>query len=222
MSAFLFGSISTLADTSELQRQAFNAAFRQHGLDWHWDRDEYRAMLQDSGGAARIEQYANSKGQQVDAAAIHATKSSTFQQLLAGARLSPRDGVRQTLVGLRKNGTKVGLVTTTSAANVAALLEALSPDISSADFDVIVDLDQVDRPKPDPAAYSLAMSQLGESADHCLAVEDNRGGVEAAKAAGLACVAFPNANTAGHDFTAADTIVATLQLDELRHVSAAI
>jgi hypothetical protein len=34
MSAILFGSISTLADTSELQRRAFNEAFSAHGLDW--------------------------------------------------------------------------------------------------------------------------------------------------------------------------------------------
>ena len=36
MSAILFGSISTIADTSELQRQAFNQAFKAHGLDWDW------------------------------------------------------------------------------------------------------------------------------------------------------------------------------------------
>lgn len=33
MPAILLRSISTLADTSELQRQAFNQAFAQHGLD---------------------------------------------------------------------------------------------------------------------------------------------------------------------------------------------
>ena len=38
MSAILFGSISTLADTSELQRRAFNEAFEAHGLDWNWSR----------------------------------------------------------------------------------------------------------------------------------------------------------------------------------------
>jgi hypothetical protein len=36
----LFGSISTVADTSELQREAFNAAFAEHGLDWRWDPDD--------------------------------------------------------------------------------------------------------------------------------------------------------------------------------------
>ena len=40
MSAILFGSISTLADTSEMQRAAFNEAFRAHGLDWSWSREE--------------------------------------------------------------------------------------------------------------------------------------------------------------------------------------
>lgn len=41
LSALLFGSISTIADTSERQRHAFNEAFAEHGLDWQWDRDEY-------------------------------------------------------------------------------------------------------------------------------------------------------------------------------------
>jgi hypothetical protein len=41
MSAILFGSIGPIADTSELQRQAFNQAFQAHGLDWCWHREEY-------------------------------------------------------------------------------------------------------------------------------------------------------------------------------------
>ena len=38
MSAILFGSISTLSDTSEMQRDAFNAAFADAGLDWRGSR----------------------------------------------------------------------------------------------------------------------------------------------------------------------------------------
>lgn len=51
MTALLFGSIGTIADTSELQREAFNAAFLRHGLDWSWDRATYRALLTTAGGA---------------------------------------------------------------------------------------------------------------------------------------------------------------------------
>ena len=53
MPALLLGSISTVADTSERQRQAFNQAFEAHGLDWRWDQDQYRSMLSRSGGQAR-------------------------------------------------------------------------------------------------------------------------------------------------------------------------
>ena len=54
MQALIFGSIGTLEETSDLQRAAFNAAFRQHGLDWHRDRETYNGMLRASGGRDRI------------------------------------------------------------------------------------------------------------------------------------------------------------------------
>jgi hypothetical protein len=79
MSAIFFGSIGTIADTSELQRQAFNQAFALHNLDWNWSREEYRALLEQSGGAQRIEDYARSRGQLVDAKAVHRSKSEIFQ-----------------------------------------------------------------------------------------------------------------------------------------------
>ena len=70
----------------------------------------------------------------------------------------------------------------------------------------------MDRPKPDGAAYTFAVHQLAESPDACVAIEDNVGGVDAARAAGLTCLAFPNANTAGHDFAAA-----AARVDRLDH-----
>ena len=79
-------------------------------------------------------------------------------------------------------------------------------------FDLVVDVTDVDSPKPDPAAYRHALDVLGESPERCVAIEDNVGGTEAATAAGLRSVAFPNANTAGHDFPAATA--RTDRLDE--------
>jgi HAD superfamily hydrolase (TIGR01509 family) len=219
MPALLLGSISTVADTSELQRQAFNQAFEAHGLDWRWDQDQYRAMLSKSGGQARIADYAQSLGQTVDAKAIHETKSRIFQANLANAELAPRAGVLDTIKGVKDNGWKVGLVTTTSPGNVSALLGALSPHLAAGDFDLIVDASSVQQPKPDKAAYAFALEKLGEVAADCVAVEDNVGGVQAAAAAGVTCVAFPNENTAGDDFTAARRRVERLDAAELLAVS---
>lgn len=216
MPALLLGSISTIADTSELQRQAFNAAFAEHDLNWTWDREEYVGMLANSGGAARISAYAADRDQDVDAAAVHATKSRRFQENLATSDITPRPGVVDAVRAARDNGWKVALVTTTSRANIEALLAALDPSLSSDDFDVIVDRDDVDQPKPDPAAYSHALHRLGQDAADCVAVEDNVEGAAAATAAGVACVAFPNENTSGQDFSIAERRVESIDYDELR------
>lgn len=200
MTALLLGSLSTVADTSELQREAFNAAFAEHGLDWSWSREDYRRMLDANGGRDRVARYAAERGEEVDAAAVHATKSRLFQEALRRDGVAPRPGVVETVAAARADGRKVALVTTTSRANLDALDAGLGDALSLADLDLVLDADRVDAGKPDPAAYLLALEELGEQAGDCVAVEDNLGGVEAARAAGIAVVAFPNANTADHDF----------------------
>lgn len=213
MSAVLFGSISTLADTSELQRQAFNEAFAESGLDWEWSRDDYVAMLSSNGGAQRIQEYAQARGQDIDAAAVHTRKSEIFHRLLGDSTVTPRAGVTDTIAEAKRNHHKVGFVTTTSQANIDALLSALTPEITAETFDLIVDHESVSAAKPNAAAYEFALDQLGESADSVVAIEDNVGGVAAAVQAGIRCVAFPNENTTRvgqAEFTAAIQIVESL------------
>lgn len=221
MSAILFGSISTLADTSELQRRAFNEAFAVHGLDWQWSRDDYRSMLGSNGGAQRIADYAAQRGDDVDAAAVHATKSEIFQKLLNEEDIAARPGVAATIERAKERGHKVGLVTTTSSQNVASLLDALQTQIDVSAFDIVVDKSLVDDPKPSPASYLYALSELDVDAADAVAIEDNVGGVQAAVAAGIACVAFPNENTATGDFSAAAETVDTVDADRLAELAAA-
>ncbi len=215
MPTILFGSISTLADTSELQREAFNRAFDEHGLSWRWDRDDYRATLDSNGGEARIAAFAAERGEDVDAAAVHATKSAIFQESLAGSAIAPRAGVVETIAAAKADGARVGLVTTTSRANVTALLDALTPALGADAFDVVVDVSDVDEPKPDPAAYAYALDKLAVEATDAVAIEDNLGGVASADAAGLTVVAFPNENTQDHDFSTATEEIDRVDYDAL-------
>ena len=216
MPAILFGSIGTIADTSELQRDAFNRAFQMHGLQWNWDQDEYARLLERSGGADRVSAYAQTTGETVDAAAIHQTKSELFQQRLAKSDVAPRPGVVEAMREGKESGFQVALVTTTSKGNLSALLAAVAPDVEPSAFDLLVDASDVDRPKPDEAAYRFALQRLGEAQDDCIAIEDNVGGVTAAVATGLTCVAFPNENTSDHGFGEADRRVDHLSFAELR------
>lgn len=199
MTAILFGSMSSLADTSELQRKAFNAAFEQHGLDWTWSQEEYQPMLLSSGGQKRVAEYAAERGQEVDAAAVHQTKSALAQEQIRTG-VTARPGVVETIRAAKDAGAKVGLVTTTDRANLTAIFDGLE-DISEDDFDVITDSSTDDDKQ---AAYAHALERLGAEAGDAVAIEDNPLGVGFAKAAGVRAVAFPNENTAVHDFGAAD------------------
>ncbi len=194
--AILFGSIGVLAETSDMQRRAFNRAFADAGLDWKWSAGDYRAMLTASGGQDRVAHYAAARGETVDAATIHAAKSAHFQTMLCREPVTPRPGVAETLAA----SPRAGLVTTTDPKNVAAVLDALGDSIEAGRFEFIIDRTHVAASKPDPEAYLLALTRLGLTADDVVAIEDNPPGAEAAREARLPVVAFPGAMHTDHDF----------------------
>ena len=216
MPAILFGSIGTIADTSELQRQAFNKAFALHNLEWQWSRAEYISLLEKSGGTHRIEDYARSMGQSVDAPAIHHSKSEIFQKALHEEPLVARPGVVDVMQKAKQNHLKLALVTGTSRQNVLSILEVLRHEIDANDFDVVVNSSKVQHPKPAKDAYEFALRELNEMPHNCVAIENNIDGLISAKSAGLACIAFPDENTVDHTFDGASLLVKHLEYEQLQ------
>lgn len=75
-------------------------------------------------------------------------------------------------------------------------------------FDLVVDGHQVERPKPAPDIYLLAIQLLGTQPQECIVFEDSQTGVQAARDAGARVVAvattdthFPGAELVIRDFT---------------------
>ena len=128
MTAVLFGSIGALADTSELQREAFNEAFRAHGLDWNWSQDEYQRLLAESGGEQRIAAYAepDRRSGRRRRGAPDEVRDLPAEPADAPDRAACRAS-STTIEQASRNGVQVALVTTTSGDNVAALAQALRP-----------------------------------------------------------------------------------------------
>lgn len=208
--AVLFGSIGTIAETSEMQREAFNKAFVRAGLGWRWNRSLYQALLKTTGGINRIEAFALSRGQAVDARAIHVAKTQIYHQLLKERRLGLRDGVAETLAWARENCVRLGLVSTTSLGNIEGLLSALAPECTRDMFEYLGHGGLVDRPKPDPEAYQLALERLELAPDEAVAIEDTGASLSAAVGAGIPTVAFPGENVYGDDFSLATSVAPAL------------
>lgn len=219
MPALFLGSISTLADTSEIQRESFNKAFQEHGLDWVWEGEDYRSRLTSAGGADRVREYASERGEDVDADAVHATKSTIYQERLRRGGLEVRPGVVEALSQARQEGWRTGFVTTTSRDNVDALLDGLDGTLRAEDFDVVVDVSSVPDRKPAADAYAYALDQVGVPAVEAVAVEDNVPGAESARAAGITTIAFPNANTAGHDWSEVGEVTDRLEFGRLHEAA---
>ena len=199
MKAILLGSIGTVADTSHMQLAAFNQAFKIHKLSWIWSPDEYSKMLKVSGGANRIQQYAYSLGEEVNAAQIHLTKTQIFQSTLSSEGVSLRQGISAVLDYALTNSFMLGFVTTTTHGNVSEILKAT--DVDPKIFSVITTSDNVDKPKPHPDAYNTSLNKLGLLPNQAIAVEDNLDGYNAAIKAKLKCVAFPSSMQHGEAFT---------------------
>ena len=215
MRALFFGSIGSIVETSELQRQAFNESFAEHGLDWHWDQASYQGLLSLGGGDNRISSYAKSQGETVDDQAIHQTKTQRFQALLTRGHLTIREGVIDTLNWAQENKIKIGFISTTHPVTVRTVRDTLAQQ-SEANFDWVTDAEYGFAQKPSSQCYDWAIQTSGERADDILVIEDNGPGVKAAKAAGLKVVAYPGENTRLTDVGTADTITTATLLQDIQ------
>ena len=112
-------------------------------------------------------------------------------------------------------GLKLAIASTTTSANVDALLAANLGAARDLAFDAIACGDQVPVKKPAPDIYRLTLSSLRIPAENCIAFEDSLNGLRAAKAAGLATVVTPSRWTMEEDFSGADLVLPSLEGLEL-------
>jgi HAD superfamily hydrolase (TIGR01509 family) len=212
LSALLFDVDGTLADTEETHRQAFNAAFLEFRLPYSWSRDEYEVLLNISGGKERLGRYfeglAVSRAEKdrllASVAGLHRVKTERYAELVATGGSPLRPGVKRLIGEALGAGLRVGIASTTTSANVAALLDAELGRNAHQRFAVIACGDVVPSKKPAPDIYRLALSTLGLSAAQAVAFEDSANGLASAKGAGLFTVVTPTRWTARQDFGEAD------------------
>ena len=223
LAALIFDLDGTLADTEETHRQAFNAAFIELALWWDWSPPLYADLLKVSGGKERLRHYIGTL--RVPAAererllaivpALHETKTRIYTELLVRGQRPFRPGVLPLLRAARGAGLKLAIASTTTSANVDALLQANLGGARDVAFDVVACGDVVPEKKPAPDIYRLALASLRIPAESCIAFEDSLNGLRAAKAAGLATVVTPSRWTAQEDFTGADLVLPSLEGLEL-------
>ena len=216
--AIIFDVDGTLAETEEGHREAFNTAFEQAGLGWSWDQDLYRRLLAVTGGKERIRYFIEDFGAEgapqdnLDEfiRALHAEKTTAYTELVGAGRLVLRPGVRELISTASERGYRLAIATTTTPANIDALLAATFGDAGQDLFEVICAGDSVPNKKPAPDVYLRTLEELHLPPGHCVAIEDSRNGLLAACAAGIPTIVTPSIYTVDEDFEEAAMIAADL------------
>jgi HAD superfamily hydrolase (TIGR01509 family) len=216
LEALIFDVDGTLADTErDGHRIAFNQAFKEFNLDWHWDEELYGKLLAVTGGKERMAFYLekfNTDYAVDDSTAdlikeLHAAKTRHYTELLASSAIPLRPGVKRLINEARSKGMRIAISTTTTPANVTALLEhALAPG-SSDWFEVIAAGDIVPAKKPAPDIYDWALEKLNLPAESCLAFEDSVNGIKSSQGAHLKTIITINGYTQHDDFDGAAIVL---------------
>jgi len=217
--AIIFDVDGTLAETEETHRKAFNRAFQGANLSWSWDQELYRELLAVTGGKERIRYFIDDYGAEgapegdLDEfiRALHAEKTATYTEMVCDGELKLRPGVRTVITLAREQGYRLAIATTTTPANVDALLAATFGDTGQGLFEVICAGDSVPNKKPAPDVYLRALEDLELPAGSCIAIEDSRNGLLSARAAGIATIVTPSIYTREETFDEAVLVIDDLE-----------
>ena len=103
LQAFIFDVDGTLADTEQAHLAAFNHAFEQEGLGWHWDTALYTELLNISGGKERMLHHwqqvnpglkdVGSSGVQDTINRLHEIKTAAYESAVNSGVVTLRPGV---------------------------------------------------------------------------------------------------------------------------------
>ena len=195
LKALVWDVDGTLAETErDGHRVAFNAAFEAEGLPWRWDERRYGELLQVAGGYERlledmsVQPLAPAAPAEREGLArhLHRLKNERYARIVESGAIPLREGVRELIDDCTAAGLPMGIATTTTRANVDALLGVHLGPRWQQRFACVLCADDAPLKKPDPQIYRLAIERLGCRADEMLAIEDSSPGLRAGLAAGIA------------------------------------
>jgi HAD superfamily hydrolase (TIGR01509 family) len=208
--AVVFDVDGTLAETERHgHRVAYNRAFQDLGLPYVWSEQEYRGLLLTAGGLPRTVGYLRSRGADQQEAerlgtAVHLRAVEHFLDWVhSDAVLRP--GLEPLLHEAASAGLPLAVATAGRSRWVHPFLAAVAPGVP---FAAVVTYDDVERGKPDPQPYEVALERLGVPGWAALGVEDSEVGLRSARGAGLSCLVVPAYYTRGQDFSGAAAVLA--------------
>ncbi|MEK7767934.1 MAG: HAD-IA family hydrolase, partial [bacterium] len=184
--------------------ETWNVLYGERGVELKWV--DWSVCI---GTAGAFDPYAHLErisGRPVDRADLVGRYRAVNRERLAG--LVPMPGVVDLLREGRSAAIKLAIA---SSSQTEWVRDNLALHGLTEWFDAVLVRNERLPAKPKPDLYLAALEAVGATAGEAVAFEDSMNGIAAAKAAGIFCVAVPNAMTRGLDLSRADLIVGSLR-----------
>jgi len=181
--AVIFDMDGVLTDSEPLICAAAVAMFKEKGLEVQ--PEDFRSFV-GTGENRYIGGVAEKYGFPLD---ILSAKKRTYEIYLdlVPKHLRAFPGAQSLVRSCRRAGLKIGLASSADAIKIDANLREIG--LPPEQWDAVVTGEDVERRKPEPDIFLYAAQKLAISPSRCVVVEDAVNGVEAARAAGMRCVA---------------------------------
>lgn len=196
--AILFDHDGTLVDSEPAHFRLWKQVLADYGVDLGEQQyaDYYAGVPSHANALDMISRFSIDESPE----ALVRQKALAVGEFLSREAFPPMPGALQIVRRFHALGLRLAIVTGSESAVAMATTRTYSLQPL---FETIVAGNHVQRNKPHPDGYLLAMQRLGVTADECLAIEDTEHGLNAATAAGIPCLAVPNAMSMHHDFSGA-------------------
>lgn len=134
----------------------------------------------------------------------------SIAQVIYGSKAKPFPGVVRLVKELDGLRIPIGIASSSRLSWIMTALERLA---LAEHFTTVVSSEEVPGAgKPKPDVYLLAARHLDLEPSACIAIEDSRNGILAAKNAGMRCIAFRSSSSEKQDIARADAVIDSLQL----------
>lgn len=218
LQVIIFDVDGTVAETADLHRAAFNRAFQQHGLSWHWDREIFSQLAPVEFSLPKLRLFAAAtrrSGQghaasPTELAKIAALKAQIFCQMVREGAAHLRPGVARLMQEVQHEGLILGAVSTSTRAETQALLTSTLGFHGMGWFSCLKTAENAKVWSAERSLYQAVLDDFAIKGHRAIAIEDSASGAKAAAQCGLSVLVTPSLYTARYRFSTAALILSDL------------
>lgn len=218
LQALIFDVDGTVAETADIHRAAFNRAFEECGVGWHWDREIYSELTPIEFTLPKLRLFALATQRTCHSqtpsfemlAKVASRKAQIYCNMVREGAAHLRPGVARLMTEAMHDGLTLAAVSTSTKAETEALFTATLGFHALGWFSNLKCAEHADISGGESSLYRATLVDMGIAGRRATAIDDSEYGARAAHSCDLNVIATPSLYTSSQSFEMAALILSDL------------